>query len=171
MKTADSSESWLQELPAARMPKPQKAAHRAKYLLWRFITPVHPKMRRVAERAGLRSERFAQHERPGRQKFLLGTLAPGVSVRALVDHLVKLGYGNHFVAWHDAGQIVSLRLVEHFTHQYHVRIFNDGEVRGHYEFTPECHPLRHLVADKQEDRRDVFYEQLGSLIVRADEKM
>ena len=158
----------MRELPHSRMVRPKRAAHRAKYLLWRVITPVHPKMRAVAERIGIRRERFVEPERSGRQRFLIGTVAPGYGARDIAERLIALGYGNHFVAWQDEGQVLSLRFVEDFTHQYHLRVFEDGEIRGHYEFTPECHPIRHVRSIGQEDRRTVFYEHLGRLIIPAE---
>lgn len=29
-------------------------------------------------------------------------------------------------------------------YQYHVRLFKDSEVRGHYEFAAETNPIKHL---------------------------
>ncbi len=165
--TVAKREAWIDALPASRVQKPKKVKEQAKYFLWRAISPVHPRMRRAAEAMGLKSERFVQHEKPGRQKFLIGTLSPGKSVRELVHHLVAQGYGNHFLAWRDESQVVSLRLVESFTNQYHLRIFEDGEVRGHYEHTPESYPIKHLFAEGQIDTRDVFLAHLGNFITPA----
>ena len=160
-------ESWVRELPISRMVRPRHPAHRAKYLFWRIITPVHPKVRAVAERIGIRRERFVAPDSTGRQRFLIGMLAPGYTARDIAAHLIGQGYGNHFVAWQDDGQVLSLRLVEDFAHQYHLRVFEDGEIRGHYEYTPECYPIRHVRSIGQEDRREVFYKHLGRFIVRA----
>ena len=67
----------------------------------------------------------------GRQNYLLGKLAPGESIESFVEFLLDKGFGNHFVAFDDEGQVASLRYTPDFKHQYHVRIFKDGEVRGH----------------------------------------
>jgi hypothetical protein len=126
--------------------------------------PVHPLVRTVAVRAGLSSEYFVRSERTGRQPFLIGHIAPGASVEDFVEHLVSQGFGNHFIAWLDQGEVASLRLVENFVYQYHVRIFEDGEVRGHYEFTPECHPIKHLRARGQEHRLEAFRAFFGNFV-------
>jgi hypothetical protein len=55
-----------------------------------------------------------------------------------------------------------------FKHQYHLRVFKDGEVRGHYEYTPECHPIWHLQKVGQEPRREELLGFLGDWIVALD---
>lgn len=164
---AQSLESWVKGLPASRMVYPRQLAERTKYAFWSLYTPIHPAVRNAAESIGIKRERFVVPEKKGRQRYLLGTIAPGQSVREFISHCVERGYGNHFVAWRDEGEIVSLRYVENFTHQYHLRIFQDGEVRGHYEYTPESYPIRHIRAVGQQDRRHVFYEHLGDRILRT----
>jgi hypothetical protein len=143
------TKSWVQELPRSQMLQPTRASERVKYALWRIMTPITPVMRNATERTGIR-KRYIRHPK-GRQNFLLGHVAPGRSARELVEHLIKEGYGNHFLAWRDDGQEISLRLLENFTYQYHLRIFADGEIRGHYEVTPESHPIRHLHGKGQID--------------------
>jgi hypothetical protein len=56
-------------------------------------------------------------------------------------------------------------LVEDFDWQYHLRIFHDREVRGHYEYTPESYPLRHLKKVNMQHRREEFLHILGGWIV------
>ena len=154
-------EQWVRYLPSSRMIYPAQTHNRAKYMFWRLYTPLHPFMRDAALALGI-----VHHE--GRQDFLLGTLAPGQTVREFVSHCITLGYGNHFVAWRDQGEVISLRYVKDFVSQYHLRIFEDGEVRGHYEYTPECHPILHMKEIGQEDRRQTFFEHLGDRIIRAN---
>ena len=157
-----SIESWVRGLPASRMVRPARARHLPKYAFWRLYTPLHPLVRDSVVATGL--------VRPGgRKDFLLGYVAPGQTIKEFVSYLVDKGYGNHFVAWHDEGQVVSLRYVEDFVYQYHVRVFEDGEVRGHYEYTPECHPVLHLKEIGLQDRREFFYRHLGDRIVRYGE--
>src|SRR6185437_14085319 len=80
----------------------------------------------------------------GRQEYLLGKLAAGKSLDDFLAYLAAQGFGNNFIAHRDEGQVLSLRRLEDFEWQYHLRIFKDGEVRGHYEYTPEAHPIKHL---------------------------
>ncbi len=140
---------------------PPQIGNRAKYFFWRLYTPCHPLVRDAALALGL-----AHHK--GRQDFLIGTVAPGHTIQDFISYCIERGYGNHFVAWRDEGQAASLRFVESFVYQYHLRVFEDGEVRGHYEHTPECYPLSHLKRKFVfEDRRDVFYAQLGDWVTHS----
>ena len=144
--TSILKEDWIQSLPTSRMAYPYEFKNRIKYRFWRLYTPYHPFVRDALLSLGI-----FKHE--GRQGFLVGRLAYNESIKSFTDYLVKLGYGNHFVAWKDQGEVVSLRYVIGFEYQYHIRVFADGEVRGHYEYTPECYPIKHLKAIGQEDRR------------------
>jgi len=139
---------------------PASPGDQLKYWFWRFYTPLHPLVRGISSHFGVSRVllRYAVPEGKytGRQNFLLGTLDPSRSVRDFVSFLVAQGFANHFVAWKDADELVSLRRVADFRHQYHIRIFTDGEVRCHYEYTPEYRPVRHLIRAGFEDRTDEF---------------
>jgi len=149
---------WIKHLPASQMVYPDTISHRIKYYLWRVYTPYHPFVRdSVTAIAPLRNR--------GRQPYLLGKVASHTSIEKFVAHLIDLGYAYHRVAWLDDGEVVSLRYVENFIFQYHVRIFEDGEVRGHYEYTPECYPFLHLLEIGHEDRREEFLEIFGDHII------
>lgn len=157
-----SIEQWVKNLPSSRMVFPNEMVNRIKYFAWRVYTPLHPYFRDA-----LLGLRILHHQ--GRQDFLLGRIAPGQTLREFVSHCIERGYGNHFVAWHDEGEVVSLRYVDDFAYQYHLRIFRDGEVRGHFEYTPEYRPIAHMRDVGCEDRRHIFYEHLGDRIVRTFE--
>lgn len=131
------------------MAYPSTKRDRLKYWFWKMYTPFHKPVRNTSLALGL-----VKHE--GRQDFLLGTLDPGRSVRDFVSFLIAHGFGNHFIAWKEEDELVSLRRAVGFTHQYHIRIFTDGEVRCHFEYTPECHPLLHLREIGIEDRTNEF---------------
>ena len=150
-------ESWKKILPASRITFPHSFQDRLKYLFWRFYTPFHPFFRDAFLAFGI-----LKHS--GRQHFLLGTIAPHTSIRELGLYLLKRGYGNHFIAWNDDGEVVGLRLVKNFKYQYHLRIFEDGEVRGHYEYTPEGHPFLHFKDVGMEERREEFLGLLDGWI-------
>lgn len=138
---------------------PSKLSHKIKYAFWRGLTPIHPYLRDAALKL-----RIIYHEQ-GRQPFMIGKVAPEISIQEVVDQLISHGYGNHFVAWEDDDEIISLRRADCFEYQYHVRIYEDGEIRGHYEFTPECYPLMHMKEVGMEPRREHFLAVLEGKIV------
>jgi hypothetical protein len=165
---AISLENWAKSLPASSMVFPDSFSDRLKYFFWRLYTPFHPLLRDGLLLVGIGSQSDAYPE--GRQPYVLGTLVPGMTVQEFTDHMIEKGFGNHFIAWKDRGQVVSLRYMEDFKYQYHLRVFEDGEVRGHYEYTPECHPVLHMKMEGVpfEERRERFMEFLGDYIVIAE---
>jgi hypothetical protein len=150
------------------MARPESASDWPKYFFWRLYTPLHPLCRGMIQRLGVTSASFVEQEYPGRQDYLLGTIAPGQTSQAFISYLIEQGFGKHFVAWHDEGELASLRYSDGFRYQYHLRVFKDGEVRGHYEYTPECYPLKHLKGVGRSPRHDHFLQLLGDRIVPAD---
>lgn len=108
----------------------------------------------------------------GRQRFHIGYLAPGKTLAELKHHLnTKWGFGNHFVAWGDDGQVLSWRKLVDFNHQYHLRVFSDGEIRGHYEYTPEGHPVAHFDEKGEEFHRAEFVKFLGEFLTSKKHKV
>jgi hypothetical protein len=102
-----------------------------------------------------------------RQKYHIGWLAPGKTLEELKLHLhSRWGFGNHFVAWTDTGQVLSWRKLTDFEDQYHLRVFSDGEIRGHFEFTPEAHPIEHLEEKGEMNKREDFLKFLGDFVVK-----
>ncbi len=142
---------------------PQSLLNRTKYIFWRALTPLYPYVRDIFTELGV-----IPHS--GRQPFLLGSIAENISLEGFIRELVKKGYGNHFIAWRDSDELVGLRITDGFKHQYHLRVFADGAVHGHYEYTPEAYPLFHLGEIGFEKRNDVFLRQLGPLIIPATAK-
>jgi hypothetical protein len=153
------------DLPASVMLYPDTFLERIKYLIWRVYTPFHPFFRDLAIRLHIVSIQAKAERWGSRQNYLLGHIAPHETFESVIKYLISKGFYNHFVAWEDDGEVVSLRYMENFSHQYHLRIFDDGEVRGHFEYTPECHPLKHYYAEGFEERRDYFLNLLGDKIV------
>ncbi len=150
--------AWIKKLPRSKMVFPKELTHRLKYLIWSLYSPIHPTIRDGAGALRIMKNR-------GRQPFCLGTIAPHLSIEEFVAHLTEHGYAYHRVAWEDDGEIVSLRLVKDFMYQYHVRIFEDRMVHGHYEYTPECYPLLHLWDVDREDRRGEFMALVGDRLI------
>ena len=124
----------------------------------KHYTPHHARIRDLLLSLGI-----IHHK--GRQQYLFGTIAPELSTEEFIMQLVEAGFGNDFIAWKDDDEIASLRYAESFTHQYHLRIFADREVRGHYEYTPEYRPIAHIKGVGFEDRHDFFMQFLEGKIV------
>jgi hypothetical protein len=99
-----------------------------------------------------------------RQPFLIGHLRPDRTPEDLRRHLVKHHFEEHFPCWRDDGEVVDVRLRKNFEYQYHLRVFKDGEVRGHYEFTPEYKPFKHIFDIGMTDRMEDFMELVGHII-------
>lgn len=144
-------------LPHARVAYPPRLTDRCKYYFWRAYAPAHPLIRDTAVTLGL-----VRHT--GRQRYLLGTIAPHLSLESFLELLVAKGYGNHFVAWKEEGEVASMRLATDFVYQYHIRVYEDREVRGHYEYTPECYPAAHLREEGLEGRREYFEDLLQGAV-------
>lgn len=155
-------EKWIRDLPHSRMVYPNTRSDKMKYWFWKVYTPLHPYVRSVSYRLGvgkiLAKQVVPEMADTGRQNYFIGTIHPEHSIQDFVAFLVSKGFGNHFVAWKDAGEVVSMRRPVDFKNQYHIRIFSDGEIRGHYEFTPEYHTLLHLIRVGFEDRTAEFQE-------------
>jgi len=147
-------------IPDSEIPRPTDFGSVVKYWFWRGVYPFFADIRN-----GLLALHILHHE--GRQNYLLGHLAQGRTVEDFLKYLATHQFGNHFVAWEDDGELIGLRRLDGFEGQYHLRIFKDGEVRGHYEFTPEAHPYKHFFEHGEEERRPDFLKFCGDWIVPA----
>lgn len=108
--------------------------------------------------------RFIHHSGE-RQRYYIAWLAEGRTLEDLKQHLHNnWGFGNHFIAWTDKEQVLSWRKFADFDDQYHLRVFSDGEIRGHYEFTPEAHPLEHMEERGEREAKEDFLKFLGDLV-------
>ena len=130
-----------------------------KQKIWHFIYKFFPTLQK-----DLLKWHLIWHDK-GRQKHHIGWLAPGKTLEGLKKHLHdKWGFGNHFIAWVDDGQVLGWRQLADFKCQYHLRVFSDGEIRGHFEFTPEAHPLEHFEEKGQREAKDDFLKFLGDFV-------
>ena len=103
----------------------------------------------------------------GRQKYHLGWLAPGKTLYELKKHLHdQWGFGNHFIAWIDEDQVLSWRKLTDFQDQYHLRVYKDGEICGHFEYTPESHPLEHMEEKGETRKTEAFRKFLGNFLTQ-----
>lgn len=130
-------------------------------ILWLPLKPLFPLLRTLVVRAGL-----VTPPTMGRHRFPLGFLRHGFSTHEFRILMRERGFFHQPMAFTDPGQVASLRRLDPSNHlfQYHVRLYKDGEVRGHYEKTPEDCPLDHLREIGFTDRRDKFRELLSGLI-------
>jgi hypothetical protein len=130
---------------------------RAKYYLGVYVSPPILWVRDILLKLGI-----LRHA--GRQQYLLGHLTSGKNTADFLRYISTQQFGNHFIAWKDEGQVAGLRRLENFEWQYHLRIFENGEVRGHYEQTPESHPIKHLREVGMEPRREDFLRFCGDWV-------
>jgi hypothetical protein len=137
--------------------------NRLKQKFWHKLYKVFPSWQRALLKSGL------IYHGKDRQKFHLGWLAPDRTLEELKKHLhEKWGFGNNFVAWEDYGQVLSWRKLTDFAHQYHLRVFRDGEIRGHFEYTPEAHPIDHMFEVGEQDKAEEFLKFLGEFAVQYE---
>ncbi len=141
------------------MQKPTGFINITKWFVWRHIVqPVFPWTRDTLIKLHILHHAY-------RQNWHIGWITPGKSITEFTEYLKTKGFSNHFIAWIDPDEVVSLRIVDNFNYQYHLRVFKDKEVRGHYEKTPEAHPIKHFNEDTFEPRTEQFKAWLGDWIV------
>ena len=128
--------------------------------IWRWIYNFFPPVQKKLLKWGI------IHHEDKRQKYHIGWMAPGKTLQGLKRHLhEKWNFGNHFVAWTDKDQVLSWRKLVDFQDQYHLRVYSDGEICGHFEFTPEAHPLEHMEEKGEREAKNDFLKFLGDFVV------
>lgn len=104
-----------------------------------------------------------------RQEYHIGWLAPEKTLEELRLHLhTEWGFGNHFISWIDSGQVLSWRKLVDAKTQYHIRVFEDGEIRGHLEPTPESGVFARIMRRGITEAQNDFLKFLGDFIVRDE---
>lgn len=130
----------------------------AKQGVWEMVKPVFPFFRWLSIKLGFVTQL------PERQRYHLGYLRDGITYGEFVNHL----HTQHFVfqrmAFIDPDEVIGMRRLDDSDpcYQYHVRVFKDGEVRGHYEKTPEDFPFDHLKEIGLQDRSEHFVTFFGN---------
>lgn len=114
---------------------------------WKFIYFIMPKITALVQFTGWHSFR---------QRYVIGFLKKDMSPELLMSHLFQKGYSKAYMAWKDSGEVFSVRNIVRDKFQYHIRIFKDGEIRGHYEYTAEAKPLAHLNEEVFLDTKEYF---------------
>lgn len=102
---------------------------------WKLVYQVYPPLLRFLERMKVHSKR---------QPFILGKVRGNASIEEIQSFLVGNGFEHAILAWKDPEEVLSVRKRDKSNFQYHLRIYNDMEIRGHYEFRPETNPWKHI---------------------------
>lgn len=122
---------------------------------WKCMSHTYPYLRDA-----LLAIKIVKHS--GRQPFLIGKIKKECSLNDIMRHLEKEGYEKNVLAWIDDGEILSVRK-KMGSHQLHIRIFCDGEVRAHKEPMPECRPYEHLYTEVTSQKK-LFQKVLNDFI-------
>ena len=125
--------------------------------VWKIITPLFPLLR---SRLGFL--RYLRYK--GRESYPIGFIKKGLAIESIENELQKLGFEKYYVAWIDQGEVLGMRKPEGFEKQYHIRIFNDGEIRGHFELTPEYRAFKHFFDIGKTANTEDFKRMIGHLI-------
>lgn len=128
---------------------------------WKWFAPKWPPMR-----AFLLRTHIIWHE-PGRQRFHIGWLRGGATPDEFRRYLESIGFHDHSLSWIDDEEVFGIRLEdkENDDFQYHIRLFKDGEIRGHYEYVAEAYWFKHFLEVGMEQRREQFLKFLGDWTV------
>jgi hypothetical protein len=125
--------------------------------VWKRLTPLFPFLR--TKFGFLRYLRYK-----GRETYPIGYIKKDLTLAKLESELRTQGFERYCVAWIDQGEVLGMRKSEGFEMQYHVRIFNDGEVRGHFELTPEYRAFKHFFDIGKIARTEDFITMIGHLL-------
>jgi len=132
-------------------------ANRIKKFCWFLILPFFRFIRRTPGFHYLITN-------PGRQPYFFGKLKNEIMPDDFLVYLKKTGFKPAYDAWIDKGEIISLRMLKDFEWQYHIRLFHDGEVRGHFERTPEAHPFGHFLDQGMNENKEEFLVLLSGWV-------
>jgi hypothetical protein len=104
-----------------------------------------------------------------RQNYLLGHLNANFNKESFEKTLKENGFEKAVIAWRDPGEVLSMRKIDKEIYQYHVRLFIDGEIRAHYEYSPESHPLDHIFEAFFNPETEYFKKLLGKYLIATKE--
>lgn len=88
--------------------------------------------------------------------------------RVFYLYLIGIGYQYNYMSLQEKGQVMNVRRLTGVM-QYHLRLFSDGEVRGHfelnYEFFPEGHLRGEDLVEIDATEKKMIRKALGSPIL------
>ena len=99
---------------------------------WKIIYIVYPPILRVLEKIKIHNQR---------QPYLIGCLCDDKNYSNLKDYLKEQGFEDAILAWRDPCEILGMRKTKG-KFQYHIRLFEDREMRCHYEYSSEGNPWK-----------------------------
>lgn len=135
----------------------KKISDLGKKIFWRAFEPFFPTVRDAWVAMGLISHEI-------RQPYLYGKLKADYTTDDLRKKLEINGFKNDYVAWVDPDEILNMHKIVDTIYQYHVRLFIDGEIRAHHEYTAESHPFKHLYDIGLTDGADYLKPLLVDLV-------
>ncbi len=123
-----------------------------------FVRPIFPFLQKGIQSFGLFTRAVTVEGPYQRQPYLIRHVTQGETIEDILSKLRHADFHSEPLALQEHGQRASLRKLcdEVQGHQYHIRIFTDGEIRGHYELTPEDHPIGHWKEKVFENRKEKF---------------
>ena len=119
----------------------------SKKIIWKIMYHIWPPVVRFLELVKIHNSR---------QAFLLGHLSQNYNLESFKKFLLEQGFEFNVLAYRDPGEILAMRKLDSLKYQYHIRLFNDGEIRGHYEYAPEAKPISHSFSTLMEPRKEYF---------------
>ena len=102
-----------------------------------------------------------------RESFSIGWLAEGKTLEELRAYLHReWGFGGNFSTHVDKGEVLNWRKLMEDGRQYHLRVYDDGESRGHVEMSPEKNVVSHITGSGKSDARYEFVNFLGDFVTK-----
>lgn len=137
-----------------------KNVRTTKQFLFLFVKPIFPVVRSLF--VGMDFIKAPK----GRQNFALGFLKESVPLPEFENKLRDLGFFSEKMAFVDPDEVLGMRKIDKDNpeFQYHLRVYKDNEIRGHYEKTPEDSPVDHFNEIGFEQRRDDFISMVGEFL-------
>jgi hypothetical protein len=123
---------------------------------WSLAYRVWPPCIRTAEILGFHGFR---------QNYLLGSLSKRFTKEEFEKYLIDKGFELTVIAWRDPGEVLSVRRIDREVFQHHIRLFDDGEIRAHYEYSPESRPYDHFWEARFDPETEFFKTLLGEYLV------
>ena len=129
-------------------------------LLFLPIKPIFPHIRSGIIRLGIVKKPIS------RQPYALGYLRKDVPLPEFAEKLRTINFHKENMAFIDPDEILGVRKLDpkNPRFQYHVRVYKNGEVRGHHERTPEDHPIDHFKEVGFEPRYQEFMSMFGNML-------
>ena len=124
--------------------------------IWRINYKIYSPLRETILFLGL-------WKHSGRQEFHIGYIKNNLDLKFIINFLKNKGFEPSICSWKDDGEVLSLRKCKD-KYQYHLRLFSNGEIRGHYEYSPEGNPMGHLLGRCFEPWEKYFREILQEIL-------